>query len=639
MIDNTSKLYAAFCSGLVEVDAMASSYPIVANALQLAGLREFTEIEARRVLEKEFGELFPIGVVRQILDVGKRRNELQKRGERYVFSGDRRGDSTEQADLFEKKLKSLVCNYAEYCKRNKYPCGDAQEVRNRLIDSLDSIDADVLAHSHAADAMSEGKIDYSLYKFIEHCSQHDVETFKFICEVCKRNLVIESLLYAPQSVPNLKTLSVYLDTPIVYALLGLSDDVSNELYPRMVEELKKLGCRVQILDRNNQEIDQALLTTVDWAFGSKFTILEASQSARVMRKKWKSDVECKTAILEARKEMSKKGFVVCPTEYKRNEDRYQIDEKALTKRISAMYGERQDVDSSLARKIAVDTVAIGMVYRMRHGNIAYKMEFANHLLLTTNTTLANAAKQFERQMRRENRQAMSVPACVHVDLVATLLWVRDQNNLQRYHRERLLALCGQCVNPSRGVMVKFSEQLEKARTDGKISDETYVLLRCGAVVEGALMRTTQGKSENVNDKTVERVLMQISAQERQKFESQRARFAEQLVDAKKTTEKLKSENESLLASNEDLGREMSAHRENLMRIANSVSLWAARSVALLLAVLVGMVTYLVFSSGVAAIVFGVLALLFELSRIGSHWSLIGGLYRWLRKELGECLSK
>lgn len=633
MIDESSKLYAAFCAGLVDVDATKTGYPIIENALLAAGLRTFSDVEAKRVLDREFGEVFPIGVIRQILTDGLKKMRLKKKGDNYRFVVDGHEADQKTVALFQARMDELIGAYVGYCKENDYPCESSAEARQKLIGALNCIDVDILIGSNAADAMAEGKIEFSLYKFIEHCSCHHSDLFKFICDVCQRNLIVESLLYAPTGTSNLRNLTIYLDTPIVYALLGLSDDASCDLYARMVTDLQSIGCRVMVMDRNQQEIDQALNATIDWAFSVNYSVLSASRSARIIRKKWHSALECRGAVMEAEKKLRNNGIVVRPTEYCRSEDRYQIDETALSECISKLYGSTCADDETTSRRVAVDAVAIGMIYRMRHGNVAFQLEYANHLLLTSNVALAKAAKRFERSMHKGR---MPVPACVHADLVAMLLWMRSDKDMDRYRKERMLALCSRGTELSPEIRSRFATVLEKRRAQAKISDEIYLLLRCGAVAEGAIMRVTQGNPSNVTDEALDRILKQLQEPNSRRTAEERAQYEEQLAEAKKSLGQLKMKNAALVQSRDKLETDAERNRERCHEKALLISLWCARGFAVMGAVAVGVIIAICINVIMAAVACVVLLAL-EFWRIRSKWSLIALFRRKLTHKLENWL--
>ena len=640
MNNTLHKLFAAYRSELVSASAVETCYPIVEHAISVNDVSEFSDVEAKRILDDQFGEIFPLAVVRQVLDVGVRRKALKRRAKQYAFVQSNKEDDKNKIEEFENRLDQIAELYVQFCRKNNFPCEDRDFARETLINSLNVIDAEILAHTHPADALTEGRIEFSLYKFINHCATHCPDDFSFLYKVCLTNLKVESLLYAPESTHDLKNLTIYLDTPVVYALLGLSDDASIDIYKKMLEGLRELGCQIRILDRNWSEIESSLRSTIEWAYGPKYHLASASPSARVMRKKWKGKAECEGALLQSQRRLESMGVIVRPTEYLRSEDRYQIDEAALGAKISSLYhivGKKHCVQ--LEKMIEVDVVALSMIYRLRHGNLSYKIEYSNHLMVTSNATLAKASRQFDRQLRRANRQGPAIPACVHADLIATLLWVSQPSYMEDYQRNRMLALCYEGEMPSQKVLSDFAKHLEMDAKNGSVDRDTYQFLRRSSIVEDALMRVTNGREDYIDDEIVSRVMDCIKNTEREKFDAERARIDMQIRQVKAEASAIQRRNEGLCEKNKSLESRFVNESEKIVQKTETLASWFVACGFAAMFIIATLVLGVVFRRWIVTIGVGIMLFLFELYRMGSADSIIGriryrvlvSLINWIRR--------
>ena len=628
---NTSqKLFAAYCAGYAEVDSTKACYPLVENALRDAGLETFTEEQARGALERSFGNNFPADVLRQILTWGLKKLRLKLKNGVYSFTAPVESDGTARSG-FDEKFKKLVAEYKRYCAENGYPDEPEDKTSEKIIASLEAIDASVLSRTKPAEAVVEGRIDYSWYKFIEHCSETGSWTFEFIMTLCLSNLRVESLLYAPQGALQLKGLTVYLDTPVVYALYGLSDETSNKQFERIVDELLRCGCRVQILDRNQTEFEESLQQTIEWTYGSRYAAVSASPSARAMKLRWSTKLECKVGCQERERELFNKGIVVRSTEYSRSEDRFQIDESSLQKKIETFYRPSKSDSWSWERLVQTDVTALSMIYRMRRGNTAYRLEHSQHVMITQNPALAKAAKLFDREVRRKEYRKGAMPACVHSDLVATLLWIANPKAFGQYRRDRLLALCCEGKLPSVEMSKRFMAILEQARAENRITPESYILLKCGTVVENILMQMTNGDESNITVETLTKILESIGDETKRKFEKERKVLSDQIAQQENEIQDLRKS-----AEERDKEQNVADERER-MRAARAESFagWIVAVGMILATTAAGCVVGALLQKLSLCIMVSASVMVIELCRLGSSWSLIGLLRRAVARKLKE----
>lgn len=630
-MDKKNKLYAAYCSGLVDGDSRKACYPLVEAGLASSGVREFTEVEACQALEPLFGFLFEPDVMRQILQEGLRSRRLTITGRKYVIRSAKA--DTEILSRFDKNLDELINEYQKFCIDNKYNCRSSDDLRDWLIDSLCKIDAEVVAGCYSETLSKGGVVEYSLCKFIEYCSLYKEEVFNFITKLCLSNLRVESLAYSPVGVFNLSGLTVYIDTPIVYALVGLSDESSNGLYSRLVVSLKKLGCKIRILDRHWEEFLSGLHATQSWAFGPSYNAVSANVCARIIRQTWDTESECVAKVQERVKDLLTSGIAIVTTEYDRAEDRYQINETALTERICNLYMSQHNDADGRQKQITIDAVAISMIYRMRHGGLAYQIADARHLLITPNGTLAKACKLFDRAMRKVEKQKFVIPACIHSDLMASLIWVSDPEKFGSYQRDRMLAFCCQQSEPSQAVIGAFSRRIENSKAINEISDEGYVFLKCSAVVRQTLLRLTNGDVSAINEQIVSNVLESIAEKEREKFEEERMSFTAQLSRKDEKIKILEKDNKERCETQAAMEAKIETYQRNERRRCQRNAKAISVIVLLLVSVLVLVLCFYMGLSCFASSATAVMVFLFELWRMGSSISLIGRLQRRLANIL------
>lgn len=620
-MDQKDKLFAAYCAKVVDGNPLTACYPLVENALVSAGYKEFTACDACRVLDERYGIYLDVGVVRQVLTVGLTRMRMKLTKQTYRLTVANSKD-VEQSD-FDCRFRELVSQYVAFCDAEGYLHPNGEKASELIVSTLNRIDAAVITGGgFFSEAISKAaSVDYSFCKFVEHCAQKELQTFDFVVLLCLSNLRIESLLYSAECSVRLADLVVYVDTPIIYALMQLSDDASNKIYPGLIDALRSLGAKIQILDRNWDEFKSALLSTKEWAYGPRYNAVAANMCARVMRQTWKTKPECDVAIRQRIDSLKDSGVSIRFTEYNRAEDRYQIDEQLLSDRISKLYhggtlGLRD-------RKVDVDTTAVSMVYRIRRGGVAYRISDARYVLMTSNGALAKACKLFDRAVRKATRNRPAVPACVHSDLIATLVWVAKPKEYERYQKYRLLSLCYQEELPSKELIQAFSDQLEAMKSSGTISDSDYVLMRCGAVVDQVLMRITNGDQNEIDNRMVERVKDAIVQDARKEFDSEREAFQIQLDSKDEVIQELTNRNAESEKHRDLLNAKVEDYRRCIELQSRELAAWLLRIIVFAVALLLFLGLFILGMGAWVSLLVAIGFFLVETFRIGSDRSVLG----------------
>ncbi len=185
---------------------------------------------------------------------------------------------------------------------------------------------------------------------------------------CKQYNEASNLFFWIPVIVHLRGLNVYLDSPMVFALLGMDVPARVESCKQLVEKAQAAGCRIQIFDHIFQEIDGIVLRAAGWARSPDYSVDKANN---VMRYFHDSDMD-KQALAEYCENLEDMladlDITIKQTGFDLTAADFQEDTGKLNEMIQQRYQEqRQTISEEKQRSIEIDVRSIIIVYRERRG--------------------------------------------------------------------------------------------------------------------------------------------------------------------------------------------------------------------------------------------------------------------------------
>ena len=104
--------------------------------------------------------------------------------------------------------------------------------------------------------------------------------YSFVAAFSASNITKQALFHAGETATDYSDLHVYLDSPIIFALLGMDDTSRTESYKQLVADMLKARCSVHVLDHNFQEVDSIIARAAGWATNTLYDLRKANNAAR-----------------------------------------------------------------------------------------------------------------------------------------------------------------------------------------------------------------------------------------------------------------------------------------------------------------------------------------------------------------------
>lgn len=538
-------VYALFKMQCANGNVLEAYYPFMANIILENNMEEINEDLIKKVFEERYKINISVLFIRQVLGVGIENKSIVKKYGKYIADNAELKKYKIGKSDFNKSwntLKSLFQKY--YYSITQGSISD--EIFDRLVFSL--IDTHSIKFIIDSEWAGDDKVDdyeYYWYSFIKELPQINQKVFDFLAYLSASSTYREALFVSQPQEVKYENLNIYLDSPMIFALLGMDSVERCEAYQELLNEIKKKGCNIQILDNNFEEVQGIIERASNWASSSAYDISKANKVAKYFHDSGKSRADMIEYSEGLEDRLNELGIIVKETSYDTLSNSFQEDEEKLFEMVSKKYSEHNmSFSQEKEETIRCDVKSIIMIYRERKGKTFTRINTCTDLMLTINAALANVCKNYEQTRCSTTGH---IPACVSADLFGSILWLNSPLESVEYQKKKILADCYSALRPNKALLRKYVESVETAWKTGEIDEKKYLFMRSHAVVSDALMNVTKGDYAKFNDNTYIDVYEEIQAIARK-----------ELTDEKNahglTQLELKSANENLEQKSNDIVR-------------------------------------------------------------------------------------
>jgi hypothetical protein len=457
----------------------------------------------------------PLAFVRQVLSIGMRNGSIIDNKGQYQAVFEKLNVYNVDMNEFEASWKKLIGSFKSFCLFYKYSV-NGLTIENDIFEFLDKHDLGFVLNRDVYSDSDTSPFDFAWNKYLQHLSITDDEMFNFISAICFSNIIKQAIFYTEESKnDDFKDLCVYLDSPLVFSLLGMDDKERVASVRFLIGEMKKLGCQVLALDHNLSEVKGIITNAGNWATSANYDISKANNAARYFHDNGYDIQDVIEYLADIEKTLSEYGVTKKTTSYDLHENQFQEDETKLLEMIKEKYTESgYQVPPEKEYSIKVDIQSIIMLYRIRQGVTSQTIQSSKHIMITQNGAIANVCKQYE---SNQSINAGHIPVCISADLFGTLLWMHQPVKMLEYHRKQLLADCYSVLKPSKKMLEKYIGSLNSAKNAGEIDEKKYLFMRSHQIVSDALMNITKGDYARFNDRTYLEVYDEIVATSNKKY--------------------------------------------------------------------------------------------------------------------------
>lgn len=574
-MSDVTKLYAAYKAGYLGDNILDTYFSFVANILVEEHINVVEDHVIASELSKRYSIDFPLPFVRQVLGVGVQNNCFVEDHGKYSVVIEELSKYRFQESNFNSLWSQLINEFEKYCRSIDVDISsfNTEEFILRILDASDEV---IVSGEKVESDKGLSPTEYAWYSFVRNQAEDNTDLYSFITAVSASNITKQALFYAGEASVDYSDLCVYLDSPIVFALLGMDEPARTESYKTLVKDMLSAKCSVHVLDHNFQEVDSIIARAATWATDTQYDIRRANNAARFFHDSQMSEAEISEYCASIEAKLNDLGVTVIETSYEVYQDKAQEDESCLFDMVKGRYLEHgYSLWPEREESIRVDVRSIIMVYRKRQGQTATRLQNAKHIMLTSNNAIANVSKKYE-----SNRSIQSghIPACVSADLFGAILWMNTPSQMLEYQKQKLLADCYAFLKPDKTLLDKYIQSLDDARNADRIDEKTFLFLRTHKIVLDSLMNITKGDYARFNSNTYLEVYEDIQDRSLKQYREEAAaheKTKQQLFALEKKSEEERAESGRKIEelSNRVAGLELQARQKEEEAFEKKVRIW------------------------------------------------------------------
>lgn len=534
---NIIKLYAAYKAGFLGNNILDTYFSFVANMISEERLSVVEDTVIAAKFKERYTMDLPLPFIRQVLGVGVQNGSfIEDHGKYSVVVNEIAKYRFSKTD-FDALWNRLIKDFSEYCRAKDIDISSL-DINAFILDILDDADEKILSGEKANELAGMSPPEYGWHSFIKEQGQLQTELYSFVAALSASNIAKQALFHAGETATDYSDLHVYLDSPIVFALLGMDEISRTESYKQLVADMIKAKCSVHVLDHNFQEVDSIIARAAGWATNTLYDLRKANNAARFFHDSQMDETEISEFCENIETMLNELGITVKETCYDVFQDKFQEDETCLFDMVKARYIDHgYELSQEKQDSIRIDVQSIIMIYRERQGQTATRLQNAKHIMLTSNNAIANVSKKYE---SNRSLQAGHIPACISADLFGAVLWLDSPMQLLEYQKKKLLADCYAFLKPDKVMLDKYIQSLDEARNADAIDEKKFLFLRTHKVVLDSLMDITKGDYARFNSNTYLEVYDDIQEKSLKKYKDEVAAHA-QTQEAFKNLEKNSSD--------------------------------------------------------------------------------------------------
>lgn len=504
-------------------------------------------------LSKGIDECFelhlPYALLRSILEYLKGNSEASLNEGLWNFSLKEKNEIRNIPVDFESEINALIEGFSQYIGKENLPVTAEElissffarydyEIMSGFISKIDDCDLNVY--------------DYFFSEYVKQLEEKNSSLFNLVVKIAQGSLIKTAITSENLKYDVLKDKILYLDTKIIFRLLGYYGNYYKIEYNNLITTLKKHGIKIYVSYYVLQEIENILRGCIRYIESADYQYEKASDVLRYFRSVKMTKLNIEEILINIERDLQAEFDIYIDNDnpITNSNIKFYEDYKKLKETLTSKYKYVNDEFSYVYPDgIETDVKSVLLAYIKRGNNSITLIKNAPLFFVTTNATLIKSTMQYH-----HDEYGKTLSPIISDTLLGVICYTEDKA-LNEYSRLRLLTYCSEFYKPTKNQRVEFMQQVEKQFTAGKITDNDVFLLKHYELIDDVLVHQLRANDFNINDDCVFDALEEIhretakdviEAYER-KLKYQNERHIEEVSQTKLVA---KEEIEALSASHE-----------------------------------------------------------------------------------------
>ncbi len=512
--------------------------PFIDERLAAGEPQQINDLTIRDSLRTHYGLNFPRQVISLCLKRLHHRGVLARGIYGYsVLHPIKTGHLEDVRKQTTEKLASLVTNISAFAQNTYGLKWNSDQATEAVAAYLTRFGIECLrafttsAPIQQSPASKDRAAHYVVSAFIREAQASASADFENMLVLVKGHMLANALLCPDlkNAAKKFSNLQVFVDTPLVVRLLGLSGPEAQEAGKELLHLVRQLSGRIAIFSHTAREVHGVLRAAASHLDDPR----AHGRLVREMRQRRITPADL--LLLASRLDSELMNLGLARVDTPKYLPEYQVDEKLLEAALD------EDIRYLNPRALQHDINSIRSIYTLRSGKEPVSIEECVAVFVTSNAALAKVAYHFGQ--RFESTREIS-PVITDFSL-ANIAWLKMPFAVTDLPKLELVAICYAALTPDERLWRRYVEVADQLKAAGHISPRDHSLLRTSLAVQKELLQLTLGSEENLTEETVTDILARVKLE----FTSEGdARLAEEQALHART----KAEMEAAVAAQEKL---------------------------------------------------------------------------------------
>ena len=314
-------------------------------------------------------------------------------------------------------------------------------------------------------------------------------------------------------------LTIYIDSPVIFNVMGLSGDIPRQIAAELLNSLKRLNATLVIGAEHESEVRSSLDFAIN-LLKTDYPALERGNRIYFYARENgldASDLELKLQSLDTIKKLYGISSRSLPA---KEAGCSEIKPDVISAEIERMFTADglKPLPDYRRRSIEKDAKILYQVLMLRDSHESTKFKEARAILMTNNKALCEVMTS-----EKIGFKSSRFPAALLTETVSTLLWLNNPDTNKELWRKAFLNQCLESLRIRADILRRFYKDIKIKHQSHALSDEDYLAATTSVEVIEILKSETFNDEALYTDETQREVLRRLKEKERLEKDDEKKR--------------------------------------------------------------------------------------------------------------------
>ena len=409
-------------------------------------------------------------------------------------------------------FNSLLSEIKEYINKHFQKSYTDKQIEDGVLAYLNEYQEELLSNYTNISPIEIEKdkdILYMINHFIFY-KLNDLSSFKEdLINLVLANLNLNSIFYnRADSIPENIKCKIYLDTRIIFRLIGCEGEYKKKEYESLIKTLLERKCELRVFEQHYEEVQDNLKDCEKWINSDDFNYDIASPVLQFFHDNHKSLEDVK--LYEAKLETYLNEYHIKRIKYEQKSNDPEIidstssfsyNKHRLKELLISEYKKCNDYFDEYGKNqiIENDVLALMYIHDKRQNKKPEKLSMVTHLLLTTNSALVKA----NRRWINEDDDFYRFTECLTDSFFGSYIWLTTNDNAYLL-QNKLISSSYDYIKINPKIKKDFFDRIERQKES--LTEKEYITLREDELCYGLLAEKSLNHEDYITDKTPSEII-------------------------------------------------------------------------------------------------------------------------------------